>query len=186
MRISKGRVGQNLTVIDPATRRENGLPILDVAAEMGYYGIPDPYNKGSKYYIGHYVCLWKVTAQEIIARYEWNEPAKQRNCYEEIVMPAFRKFRERRRPGSTPSHASAFDLTAMKQSLPSKYSAPTLCTQLIIQVVDTSISPVIERFEDSDSSFEDNHLANEDGPDSDDDVEEANQNDEEESFKTAL
>lgn len=33
---------QQLIVIDPATRLRSGLPILDVAAEMDYYGIPDP------------------------------------------------------------------------------------------------------------------------------------------------
>jgi hypothetical protein len=52
-----GRGLQTLAVIDSAARLRTGLPILDVAAEMEYYCILDPYKKGSKYYVNHYVCL---------------------------------------------------------------------------------------------------------------------------------
>lgn len=41
----KQRGTQKLTVIDPNSRIRNGLPILDLAAEMDYYKILDPYGK---------------------------------------------------------------------------------------------------------------------------------------------
>ncbi|KAI1562989.1 hypothetical protein PtrEW7m1_010748 [Pyrenophora tritici-repentis] len=72
LRMSRKRGVQTLTVIDPAVRLRSGLPILDVAAEMEYYCIPDPYKKGSKYYIDHYVCLWEVTAEEIVGHCHGN------------------------------------------------------------------------------------------------------------------
>lgn len=46
-RSERDRGVQTLTIIDPATRLRNGLPILDVAAEMVFYSIPDPYQRGS-------------------------------------------------------------------------------------------------------------------------------------------
>lgn len=39
------RGAQTLTVIDPNTRLRNGLPIIDVVAEMNYYDIEDPTRK---------------------------------------------------------------------------------------------------------------------------------------------
>ncbi|KAF2676857.1 hypothetical protein K458DRAFT_320966, partial [Lentithecium fluviatile CBS 122367] len=90
LRISRRRGVQTLTVIDPATRLRSGLPILNVAAAMEYYRIPDPYMRGSQYYIDHYVCLWEVTKEEIVSHYEWEELVETTNWYDEIIMPAFR------------------------------------------------------------------------------------------------
>jgi hypothetical protein len=73
------RGDQTLTTINPATRLRIGLPILDVVKEMDHYDIPDPYDKGSKYYINHYVCLWEVTEEEIIGHYDWQELSKTTN-----------------------------------------------------------------------------------------------------------
>jgi hypothetical protein len=120
-RMSRRRGHQTLTVIDPAARLRTGLPILDVAAEMKYYCIPDPYKKGSQYYVNHYVCLWEVTGEEVVDHYDWEELAKTTNWYDKIVMPTFRKFSERKRPGAAPIRASAFDMSTMMEGLASKF-----------------------------------------------------------------
>lgn len=120
-RMSRGRGLQTLTVIDPAARLRSGLPTLDVAAEMKYYCIPDPYKRGSKYYIDHYVCLWEVTEEEIVGHYKWEELAKTTNWYDEVIIPAFRKFSGRRRSVSAPTRASAFDMSTMMEGLLGKF-----------------------------------------------------------------
>jgi hypothetical protein len=119
-RIDRRRGVQTLTVINPAARLSNGLPLLNVAAEMEYYRIPDPYNSGSRYYIDHYVCLWEVTEEEIVDHYKWEELAKTTNWYEDVIMPAFRKSSRRKKSNSTSTRASAFDMSTMMESLPSK------------------------------------------------------------------
>jgi hypothetical protein len=120
-RMSRRRGDQTLTVIDPIARLKSGLPILDVAAEMEYYRISDPYNSGGRYYIDHYVCLWGVTEEDIVSHYEWEELVKITNWYEEVIIPAFRKLSERRRPESAPTRASVFDMSTMIGGLPSKF-----------------------------------------------------------------
>jgi hypothetical protein len=62
---------QTLTVVDPNTRIADGLPILDVRAEMDHYGVTSPYRKSNQYYIDHYLCLWEVTGREIIGHWKW-------------------------------------------------------------------------------------------------------------------
>ena len=64
---------QTLTVIDPDTRLRNGLPILDIAAEINHYNIPDPYRKSIEYYNGYYLCLWQVTEKEVVGHWQWND-----------------------------------------------------------------------------------------------------------------
>ncbi|KAF2741735.1 hypothetical protein M011DRAFT_318375 [Sporormia fimetaria CBS 119925] len=115
---STKRGAQTLTVIDPNVRLNNGLPIVDVVAEMQHYGIQDPYNKGNRYYIDHYVCLWEVTKEEIVDHYEWEELAKRAKWYEEIIMPDFRRFS--RRNVLAPTRTSASNMSTMIESLPSK------------------------------------------------------------------
>jgi hypothetical protein len=121
LRMNRGRGVQTLTVIDPTVRFRSGFPILDVAAEMEYYCIPDPYNRGSKYYIDHYVCLWEVTREEIVGHYKWEELATTTDWYDEVIIPAFRKFSGRMRPESATTRATAFDMSTMMKNLPSKY-----------------------------------------------------------------
>jgi hypothetical protein len=58
---AKHRGPQTLTVINPNARIANGLPILDLLAEMNLYKIKDPYGKSNQYYADHYLCLWEVT-----------------------------------------------------------------------------------------------------------------------------
>jgi hypothetical protein len=119
-RMSRRQSSQTLTVIDPAVRLRSGLPILDVAAEMEYYCIPDPYSRGGKYYTDHYVCLWMVTEEEIVGHYEWEDLAKTTNWYDEVIIPELRNFRGRKRPESAPTCASAFDMSTMMEGLSSK------------------------------------------------------------------
>jgi hypothetical protein len=114
-RISKGNRGaQYLTVIDPAVRFENGFPVLDVVAEMKHYSIPDPYQQGNRYYVHSYVCLWEVAKEEIVGHWAWDELVGNENWYEEIIMPAFTKFREER---NTTSGTSTFDMSKVKEGL---------------------------------------------------------------------
>jgi hypothetical protein len=83
------RGAQKLTVINPNIRLRNGLPILDLAAEMEYYGISNPYGERDRYCVDHYICLWQVTEEEIIGHWNWDELVKPVNWYQEIVQPAF-------------------------------------------------------------------------------------------------
>ncbi|KAI0906713.1 hypothetical protein F4823DRAFT_605915 [Ustulina deusta] len=89
------RGDQTLTVIDPNTRLRNGLPILDAEVEMDYYDISDPYGKICEYYRDHYLCLWQVTAAEIVDHWEWSRLEGDPNWYEDIILPAFKKFTEK-------------------------------------------------------------------------------------------
>ncbi|RYP07906.1 hypothetical protein DL765_008976 [Monosporascus sp. GIB2] len=91
MRVNK-RGAQTLTVIDPNSRIRNGLPVLDIAAEMDHYNIPDPYGKSKAYYANHYVCLWQVTKAEIVGHWDWSSLADNKNWYQEIILPAFQEF----------------------------------------------------------------------------------------------
>ncbi|OAQ79741.1 hypothetical protein VFPBJ_05326 [Purpureocillium lilacinum] len=81
-----------LIAINPGVRRAKGLPLLDVGAEMEHYGIEDPYDD-SDYYENHYACLWEVTPEEIVRKWEWDELMKsnEKDWYEEIVLPAFQQ-----------------------------------------------------------------------------------------------
>lgn len=115
-RRSRNRSNQTLTVINPVAQLRDGLPILDVAAEMDHYGIPDPYNNGMIYYINHYACLWEVTRAEIIHHYEWEELSKDANWYEKEILPA---FAESNVAFNIP-RVSTFNMSAMINTLPGK------------------------------------------------------------------
>jgi hypothetical protein len=64
---------QTLIVIDPDTRLRDGLPLLDVAAEIGYYEILDLYGKSNQYHINHYVYLWEVIGKDVVNHWRWDE-----------------------------------------------------------------------------------------------------------------
>ena len=87
----RGRGSPTLTVVDPHRRMENRLPVLKVTAEMDYYDIQDPYGK-SDFYINHYVCLWQVTAAEVVGNWDWTYLSKHENWYHDIILPAFEGF----------------------------------------------------------------------------------------------
>ncbi|KAI0449148.1 hypothetical protein F5B21DRAFT_495283 [Xylaria acuta] len=99
-RINRRRGAQMITVIDPDTRLRNGLPILDVEAEMDHYKIQDPYG-GSDYYNNEYVCLWQVTSAEIVGHWEWDYLVDDENWYQNIILPAFNEFTEKAATGNT-------------------------------------------------------------------------------------
>lgn len=90
-RLSRGP--HTLIVVDSNARLKKWLPILDIAAEMKYYGIEDPYHKGGEYYTDHYACLWQVSEEEIVGEWQWNDLATQKDWYEGIIVPAFRQHR---------------------------------------------------------------------------------------------
>jgi len=87
---------QTLTVLDPNARMADGLPILDVLAEMDHYGIKNPYKKLNQYYKDHYLCLWEVTGREIIGHWEWADLVANEQWYHEIILPAFREHTKSR------------------------------------------------------------------------------------------
>jgi hypothetical protein len=115
-RRSMKRGNQTLTVINPAARLRVALPVLDVATEMDHYRIPDPYNKGMRYYIDHYVCLWEVTGVEIIRHYEWEELFNTANWYQEVILPAWNKSNR----DLEILHASTFDMSTIMENPPGK------------------------------------------------------------------
>ena len=82
---------QTLTVINPSIRLRKGLPILDLAAEMMYYNVSNPYGQQDKYCVDHYICLWQVTKEEIIGHWNWNELVESGDWYQKTVIPAFQR-----------------------------------------------------------------------------------------------
>ncbi len=106
---------QTLTVVDRNSRVRDGLPVLDVSAEMDHYNILDPYRKSNQYYNDHYICLWQVTEREIVGQWPWSDLDTHENWYEEIVMPAFRQFRREAVRMSTGDES--FGLSAVMSNL---------------------------------------------------------------------
>jgi hypothetical protein len=94
------RGAQTLTVLDPNARIADGLPILDIAAEMDHYGIPDPYGRSNQYYMDHYLCLWEVTEREIVGHWQWNDLIANEQWYHEIILPAFQEHGRKMVPRS--------------------------------------------------------------------------------------
>lgn len=116
MRIER-RGTQTLTVINPNVRVTNRLPILDMAAEMSYYGVHNPYGK-SYYYKNHYLCLWEVAEAEVIGSWAWDDLQKNANWYNEIVLPAFKEH-DLKVSRMTPD-GKTFDLSSLGDALPRK------------------------------------------------------------------
>ncbi|KAL3474608.1 hypothetical protein BJX99DRAFT_174895 [Aspergillus californicus] len=86
-RRESNRGPQTLTVINPNVRRHLGLPVLHMGSELIYYGIPDPYSRNDAYYKRHYLCLFEVTAQEIVGHWDWDD--LDGNWYQDVILPAF-------------------------------------------------------------------------------------------------
>ena len=100
----KKRGDQILTMIDPDVRLKNGLPVLIVAEEMDHYYMFDPYRKAHKFHKDHYVCLWQVTANEVVGHWRWNDLIPHKNWYQTLVLPAFRHFRKKMVASSPQDH----------------------------------------------------------------------------------
>ena len=90
-RINKRR-DQMITVIDPNIRVQNGLPILYAKAEMDHYEIEDPYERNGQYYHDECLCLWQVTAAEIVGYWAWNDLENDKDWHQNIILPAFQRF----------------------------------------------------------------------------------------------
>jgi hypothetical protein len=194
-RAQQGNRGlHTLTVIDPGVRLQKGLPILGVAAEMEYYSIPDPYYEGNRFYVDQYICLWEVTPEEVVGHWEWDEWANNENWYEEIVMPAYREFKEARKlesrlspfvargpAGAAPSSASPLDMSAISENLPGQFSVPVNRDQLTSKVVSANglqALPHSRNLEKGDAYVEfEAYTHGYDSYDTDDEVEESNLND---------
>lgn len=94
-RMGKNRGVQKLTIIDPNTRIESGLPILDMTLEMYRYDVQDPH-PGKKYYIDEYICLWQVKKAEIIGEWNWEDLKGKENWYQDILA-AFDEFTSKKK-----------------------------------------------------------------------------------------
>ncbi|KAI0465877.1 hypothetical protein F4859DRAFT_344322 [Xylaria cf. heliscus] len=90
----KNRGPHTLTAIDPNWRLRNGLPILNFKAEIDHYGIPNPYGFLNDYFDDEYLCLWEVTPAEIVDSWDWSDLTKDKNWYQNTVLPAFKRFTE--------------------------------------------------------------------------------------------
>ena len=163
---------KTLTVVDPGLRIRKRLSVLKIAAEMDFYPILDPYGRGDQYYADHYVCLWEVTPEEILAHWDWSDLAIDDCWYEEIIMPSFLQFRGKK--GLSNAHRaslvsdSAFDTSALLTGLLPRFLHPTTDKQF-----DVPVSPIF-----STRGLEKNsHLYSNTCSDSDNEAEEENYND---------
>jgi hypothetical protein len=93
LRSKTRRQDQWLTVVNPNFRLHRGLPILDMGAEMAYYGVENPYGTGN-YYEDHYLCLWEVSKPEVVGHWRWDWLVGNRNWYKNIILRAFEKHNE--------------------------------------------------------------------------------------------
>ncbi|KAI1659178.1 hypothetical protein F4813DRAFT_387887 [Daldinia decipiens] len=84
---------RRVTAIDPNIRIKNGLPVIDVEAEIKHYRIKPLYAKSEGYAKGHCMFLWQVTKDEIVGSRKWTDLEEgDKNWYNNIIMPAYRKF----------------------------------------------------------------------------------------------
>lgn len=83
---NKNRGDQWIVVVDPRVRFELRLPILQYSEEMRYYSIERPY--GRDYWSNHYLCVWEVTPEEVVAFWRWEDLRSNPNWYEEVIVPA--------------------------------------------------------------------------------------------------
>ncbi|KAL1954759.1 hypothetical protein VTO42DRAFT_759 [Malbranchea cinnamomea] len=105
------RAGRILVVVEPMTRVRNGRPILNVAAEMRHYGIPVPEGKSIEFYEDQYVCLWEVPKQEVVGTWKWKElTAHDGDWYQDIIIPAYTRFRDERDEIDTAAEAERHSL----------------------------------------------------------------------------
>ena len=167
-----GRGTQTLTVVDPGLRIRKKLPVLNIAAEMDFYHIENPYGRGNQYYTDHYICLWEVTPEEIVGHWDWNDLTINDCWYEEIIMPAFLRFRKNKdlsnAQRASPASESAFNTSVFLAGLLPETLHPTIDKQFDRPV------PSIFSTHGSDKN---GYLYSYTCSDSDDDVQEENQND---------
>jgi len=83
-----------LTVIDPVVRLKLGLPIIKMNEELKYYHCKIPC--GNWKFEDEVLCLWQVTPNEIVRRWEWKELVGNPNWYKDIIVPAYEQFRRKK------------------------------------------------------------------------------------------
>lgn len=86
---------KKITVINPNVRIARGVPVINMEAEMKYYGVQDPYGNGYIYYKDEFLCLWEVSPDEIVGCWKWRDLDRDRDWYGNIVLPAFVEHNER-------------------------------------------------------------------------------------------
>lgn len=118
MRVEKKRGRQTLTVVNPNVRVANRMPILDMAAEMAYYGVQNPYGRSS-YYRNHYLCLWEVTEEEVVGNWAWDDLKEITNWYDEIILQEFMKHDQEANYATQVE--KDLDLSALRHALPRKF-----------------------------------------------------------------
>ncbi|QIW98026.1 hypothetical protein AMS68_003544 [Peltaster fructicola] len=91
---TRNRGNQEIVVVDPRTRFELGLPILNYSEEMAYYDVETRYTRD--YWKDHYLCLWEVTPEEVVGVWDWDTLRVDDNWYMEHILPAVQQYRQRR------------------------------------------------------------------------------------------
>lgn len=181
MRVRRQRGDQTLTVVDPDSRRRDFLPIVDVAAEMDHYQIPDPYGNSNAYYVNHYVCLWQVTKAEMVGHWEWSKLENNENWYREIILPAVERFRaeastaEQPLSPVTPTNTLATTLGAHGSASGDMDDLPNRLDKLSINETANPHDSVSDMGHRSDDGY--NVYSDFDDTDTDDEVEESNATD---------
>ena len=51
-----------------------------------------PYERNGQYYHDECLCLWQVTAAEIVGYWAWNDLENDKDWYQNIILPAFQRF----------------------------------------------------------------------------------------------
>lgn len=86
---------RKLTVINPNVRIAKGLPVLEMKAEMKHYKVQDPYDRSYRYYEDEYLCLWEVSPDEVVGRWNWDILTTHPHWYKDIILMAFREHNDR-------------------------------------------------------------------------------------------
>lgn len=82
---NKSRGDQWIVVVDPRSRFELRLPKMRYSEEMTHCSIERPY--GRDYWSNHYLCVWEVTPEEVVAVWRWEDLSINPSWYEEIIVP---------------------------------------------------------------------------------------------------
>lgn len=114
------RGNQTITVVNPNVRIDKCLPVLNMADEMRYYGVPDPYGRANQYYKNHYICLWEVTEEEVVGTWEWHNIRKTDGWYEQVILPAFKEHNDQ-----YDARNKAFRMSALRDAL---FDSTNICT----------------------------------------------------------
>ncbi|CAI7677821.1 unnamed protein product [Penicillium manginii] len=110
------QTGRMQALINPNVRIAKGLPMIKMESELRHYEVQDPYGKDYAYYKDEYLCLWEVTPDEIVKRWDWDDLVENENWYEDEILPAFEEQNDQflRRSQTGP----AFDMSTLQSNLP--------------------------------------------------------------------